>query len=86
MEILNKDLLNTYIPDFLNSEDFDRALILYVAEKIKVREYHRQYYHKNKTKIAKYYKTKKSELKLKSKEKPKKPKILSETPYLVNFD
>tara|TARA_R110000823_G_C15889787_1_gene495906 strand:- start:598 stop:855 length:258 start_codon:yes stop_codon:yes gene_type:complete len=85
MDIINKELLNSYVPDFLNSEDFDKALIIYVGDKLKIGEYHRKYYHKNKSKIAKYYKKQKKI----NKDKKNSPSIenkLVDKSIIVRFD
>tara|TARA_R110001606_G_scaffold61723_1_gene144119 strand:- start:147 stop:431 length:285 start_codon:yes stop_codon:yes gene_type:complete len=58
INIVDKKLLAKHRKDYLNSKDFQEALIVFVAKKINNREYHRVYYHNNKKQVKQYYKKK----------------------------
>tara|TARA_R110000824_G_scaffold26621_3_gene91301 strand:+ start:1698 stop:1985 length:288 start_codon:yes stop_codon:yes gene_type:complete len=58
INIVDKKLLDQHRDEYLNSKDFQEALIVFVAKKINNREYHRVYYHNNKKKVKQYYKKK----------------------------
>ena len=56
INMVDKKLLDASREDYINSKDFQEALIVFVAKKISNREYHRIYYHNNKNKVKQYYK------------------------------
>ena len=58
INIVDKKLLDQHREEYLNSKDFQEALIVFVAKKINNREYHRVYYHNNKKQVKQYYKKK----------------------------
>tara|TARA_R110000787_G_scaffold136298_4_gene248823 strand:- start:1307 stop:1594 length:288 start_codon:yes stop_codon:yes gene_type:complete len=58
INIVDKKLLAQHRKEYLNSKDFQEALIVFVAKKINNREYHRVYYHNNKKQVKQYYKKK----------------------------